>query len=77
MEPEQRDHIRAQKKISATTREPTGAAFMLRCCELNLSDEALAGMTMGMVFDLLVEKANDQEKYPRKATQADIDAMFG
>lgn len=50
---------------------------MLRCAELNLSDEALGGMTMGMVYDLLIEKANDQEKYPYKATQADIDAMFG
>lgn len=77
MEPEQYHHIRAAKKVSATTREPTGAAFMLRCAELNLSDEALRGMTMGMIYDLLIEKANDQEKYPRKATQADIDAMFG
>ena len=49
---------------------------MLRCAELNLSDEALSGMTMGMVYDLLVEKGNDNEKYPYKATQADIDRFF-
>lgn len=50
---------------------------MLRCAELNLSDEALRGMTMGMVYDLCTEKANDQEKYPIKATQEDIYAFFG
>lgn len=47
--------------------------FMLRCAQLGLSDEALAGMTMGMVYDLLTEKANDQEKYPIRATQEDFD----
>lgn len=34
-------------------------------------------MTMGMVVDLLIEKANDQEKYPYKATQDDINTFFG
>lgn len=46
---------------------------MLRCAELNLSDDALSGMTMGMVYDLLTERANDQEKYPYQATQDDFD----
>lgn len=50
---------------------------MLRCSQLNLSDEALSGMTMGMVYDMITEKANDNEKYPYKATQEDIDAFFG
>lgn len=50
---------------------------MLRCAELHLSDEALADMTMGMVFDMLVEQANDHEEYPVKATQEDIDYFFG
>ena len=63
--------------MRATTREPTGALFMLRCAELNLSDRALGGMTMGMVYDLLTEKMNDQEKYPYKATQEDIEHFFG
>lgn len=67
----------AKKKIRATTREPNGAIFMLRCAELGLSDEALGSMTVGMVYDLLTEKANDKEKYPYKATQADIEAFFG
>lgn len=50
---------------------------MLRCAELNLSDEALANMTMGMVYDLCTERANDNEEYPYVATQEDIKAMFG
>lgn len=50
---------------------------MLRCAELHLSDSALASMTMGMIYDMMTERANDQEKYPYKATQADIEAFFG
>lgn len=44
-------------------REPTGSTFMLRCAELGLSDEALEDMTCGMVYDLMIEKANDAEQY--------------
>lgn len=50
---------------------------MLRCCELHLSDSALSEMTMGMVYDLCIEKANDNHEYPIKATQADINQFFG
>ena len=50
---------------------------MLRCAELSLSDEALDNMTIGMVYDMYTEKANDREEYPYKATQSDIEAFFG
>ena len=50
---------------------------MLRCAELGLSDEALGHMSMGMVFDMLDEKSNDNHKYPYKATQEDIYSFFG
>lgn len=63
--------------MKATTRQSNGTVFMLRCAELGLSDEALAGMTIGMVYDLLAEKANDQEEYPVIADQDDIDRIFG
>lgn len=63
--------------MRATTREPNGAIFMLRCAQLNLSDDALGGMTVGMVYDMMTEKANDAEEYPIKATQDDITAFFG
>lgn len=50
---------------------------MLRCAELGLSWELLEQITIGMVLDMYIEKANDQEKYPYKATQDDIEAFFG
>ena len=50
---------------------------MLRCAELGLSDEALSNMSMGMVFDLFIEKGNDNHQYPYKATQKDINSFFG
>ncbi len=50
---------------------------MLRCAQLGLSDEALTGMTMGMVYDMLCEQANDDVTYPYKATQDDIRRFFG
>lgn len=77
MEREQCADFCARKKIRATVRESNGAQFMLRCAELGLTDEALRGMTMGMVFDMLVEKVNDSVEYPYKATQEDIDTFFG
>ena len=40
---------------------------MLRCAELGLHTEDLDEMTMGMVYDMLIEKMNDREKYPIKA----------
>ena len=50
---------------------------MLRCAQLNLSDEALAGMTVGMIYDMLSEQANDMEDYPKIADQDDIQNFFG
>ena len=40
---------------------------MLRCAELGLTIEDLDDMTMGMVYDMLIEKGNDHEKYDIKA----------
>ena len=49
---------------------------MLRCAELGLSREELDDFTIGMVFDMMIEKMNDLEKYPYKATQEDIAKFF-
>ena len=51
--------------------------FMLRCAELGLTASDLDDMTIGMVTDMLIERSNDSETYPYKATQEDIDAFFG
>lgn len=50
---------------------------MLRCAELNLTDEALRGMDVGMIYDMLTEKANDGENYPVKGTSEDFKRIFG
>ena len=75
MASDQPDHLGSRKKIRPSVREPNGAIFMLRCAQLGLSDEALGSMSMGMVYDMLTEKSNDQEKYPYRATQEDFDAF--
>lgn len=67
----------SKKKVRQTTRESTGSAFMLRCAQLGLSDDALNNMDLGMVYDMLIEEDNDKYEYPYKATQADIERYFG
>lgn len=59
--------------MRATIREETGSTFMLRCAELGLTMDDLDSMTMGMVYDLLIERANDHEQYSYRATQEDFD----
>lgn len=49
---------------------------MLRCAEFHLSAEDLDEMTMGMVYDMVTEKANDREKYPIKAPKGSLAAFF-
>lgn len=49
---------------------------MLRCAELNLSKEDLDEMTIGMVFDMITEKANDREKYDIKAPAGSMKSFF-
>ena len=71
------NHIETGKKIRQTIREANGAIFMLRCAELGLSDDALHNMSMGMVFDMMTEKGNDNHKYPYRMTQDDIYSFFG
>lgn len=50
---------------------------MLRCGQLHLTDEMLESMTIGMIYDMLIEKANDYYDYPIKANQQDIDNLLG
>lgn len=46
---------------------------MLRCKELGLSVADLENIDYGLVADMFIEQANDEYKYPYKATQADFD----
>ena len=59
-------YLKRKKKLDSTTRPQTGGTFMLRCAELGLSLEVLDNMTVGMVYDMLIERGNDREQYPYK-----------
>ena len=48
---------------------------MLRVKQLGLSFDELEEITVGDVFDMVIEQANDNEEYPYKATQKDFDAF--
>lgn len=76
MEGEHGTDISCKKKVAPRDREPNGAIFMLRCAELNLSLEDLDDMTIGMVFDMITEKANDHEKYDIKAPKGSMKSFF-
>lgn len=45
--------------------------------DLGAPIEILERISVGMVYDLYTEKANDAEQYPYKATKEDYDAFFG
>lgn len=49
---------------------------MLRCAELGLSRSDLDDMTMGMVYDMLIERGNDHEEYPIKGIPGTLKAFF-
>lgn len=49
---------------------------MLRCAELGLSRSDLDDMTMGMVYDMLLEKQNDKEQYPLKGIPGTLKNFF-
>ena len=51
----------------------TTALFLLRCAEIGLSMNDLEKLSIGMVYDMFVEKSNDDVDYPELATQDDFD----
>lgn len=51
----------------------TTALFLLRCAEIGLSMNDLEQLSIGMVYDMFVEKSNDDVDYPELATQDDFD----
>ena len=69
---------RSGKKLSRpTTRPLTPALFYMRMLENGLSYEAVFYLEVGILQDILTEKANDAYEWPVKGTTADIDKLFG
>lgn len=48
---------------------------MLRCAELGLAGTDLDDMTMGMVYDMVMERMNDRADYPLRAGQQQFDSF--
>lgn len=53
------------------------AVYFLRAKQVGLSLDEMEQIDIGFVFDLMIEQSNDYEKYPEKATQADINRLLG
>ena len=51
----------------------TTPLFLLRCVEIGISIADLDFLTIGLVLDIWTEKANDEVKYQKVATQEDFD----
>lgn len=51
----------------------TSALFLLRCSEIGLSMTDLDDLSVGMVNDMFVEKANDNYDWREIANQRDFD----
>lgn len=61
-----------KKIVPPTDRELTTALFLLRCKTLGFSIQELESITVGMVYDMISEKNNDDVEYDTTATVDDI-----
>lgn len=50
---------------------------MLRAKDVGLSIDEIDMITTGMVMDVVIEKGNDSEKYPKKGSASTFAAQFG
>lgn len=49
---------------------------MLRCAELGLSREDLEEFTIGMIYDMLIERENDSIKYDYKGKPGSLKSFL-
>ena len=63
------------KKIRPTEREMTTPLFLLRCLQIGLSLDELDLLTIGMVTEIAIERANDDYDYPILADQSAFDSF--
>lgn len=74
METERADDLRLQKKSKGVSERPlTTGLFLLRCTQVGLSMSDLDLLDVGMVYDIMIERGNDDAEYDTVATQADFD----
>lgn len=53
----------------------TVALYILRCKQVGFTLDELENLTMGMVFDILAERMNDNYEWDEEATSDDIDSF--
>lgn len=53
----------------------TTALYLLRCAEAGIAMSDLTLLTVGMVIDIMTERANDSQDYETIATQDDFDSF--
>jgi len=63
-------------KGESSTRPMTTCLFQLRALELGIRKQDLRLYSCGEIFGILAEKSNDRFKWPRLATQKDIETLF-
>lgn len=62
-----------RKKISrAVDRDTSTALILLRALQLGLNLSDLELITLGMLYDIMIEKENDSVEYDEIATAEDI-----
>lgn len=54
----------------------SSSLFLLRAKEIGLTLDELDMLSVGAIYDLIAEKANDRYEYPQEMTQSDIDKFF-
>ena len=54
----------------------TTPLYMLRAVQMGLDISDLALLEVGEILDMIIERGNDDYKWPQMATQADFD-KFG
>lgn len=62
-----------QKPSKPIDRQYNTALFLLRALQSGLSIGDLKHLTVGMVYDIATESANDRCEYDTLATKSDID----
>lgn len=70
-------HPRPKKLGEATTRDFTVGLYLLRAKDVGLTIDEMDQLSTGMVMDVVIERGNDNEKYPKKGSASTFKAQFG
>lgn len=71
-----KDYFKAKKLKRPLDRQYNTALYFLRCKQMGFDLTELFSLEYGEVCDVMIEAANDHEKYDYLATQSDFDSVF-